>query len=169
MSRCAYKFFLDCLFFSSRRRHTRCALVTGVQTCALPILWARTRGNLNVKAVSAINAMPLYLNSRDPKVKSIKDLTDKDRIALPAVRVSIQAVTLQMAAEQAFGKGQQNRLDKLTVSLSHPDGMTALLSGSSEITAHFTSPPFQDFELKQPGIHRILSSYEVLEIGRAHV
>src|SRR3546814_4477756 len=30
--------FLVCLFFfSSRRRHTRCALVTGVQTCALPI------------------------------------------------------------------------------------------------------------------------------------
>src|SRR3546814_10204550 len=27
------------VFFSSRRRHTRCALVTGVQTCALPILW----------------------------------------------------------------------------------------------------------------------------------
>src|SRR3546814_15160783 len=27
-------------FFSSRRRHTRCALVTGVQTCALPISWA---------------------------------------------------------------------------------------------------------------------------------
>src|SRR3546814_4299936 len=31
--------YLDCFifFFSSRRRHTRCALVTGVQTCALPI------------------------------------------------------------------------------------------------------------------------------------
>src|SRR3546814_10820467 len=29
--------FLFCFFFSSRRRHTRCALVTGVQTCALPI------------------------------------------------------------------------------------------------------------------------------------
>src|SRR3546814_16627365 len=28
---------LYCFFFSSRRRHTRCALVTGVQTCALPI------------------------------------------------------------------------------------------------------------------------------------
>src|SRR3546814_1584637 len=27
-------------FFSSRKRHTRCALVTGVQTCALPISWA---------------------------------------------------------------------------------------------------------------------------------
>src|SRR3546814_12518330 len=30
-------FHLCCFFFSSRRRHTRCALVTGVQTCALPI------------------------------------------------------------------------------------------------------------------------------------
>src|SRR3546814_5487865 len=30
-------FFYFCFFFSSRRRHTRCALVTGVQTCALPI------------------------------------------------------------------------------------------------------------------------------------
>src|SRR3546814_4755792 len=30
-------------FFSSRRRHTRCALVTGVQTCALPILTRRSR------------------------------------------------------------------------------------------------------------------------------
>src|SRR3546814_20962067 len=30
--------FFVCFFFSSRRRHTRCALVTGVQTCALPIL-----------------------------------------------------------------------------------------------------------------------------------
>src|SRR3546814_2884954 len=31
-------------FFSSRRRHTRCALVTGVQTCALPIYWSKTGG-----------------------------------------------------------------------------------------------------------------------------
>src|SRR3546814_3682524 len=36
---CLYSFF----FFSSRRRHTRCALVTGVQTCALPILLRAAR------------------------------------------------------------------------------------------------------------------------------
>src|SRR3546814_3742612 len=35
---CVYLFSLCFFFFSSRRRHTRCALVTGVQTCALPIL-----------------------------------------------------------------------------------------------------------------------------------
>src|SRR3546814_6463300 len=32
-----FLYFCFCFFFSSRRRHTRCALVTGVQTCALPI------------------------------------------------------------------------------------------------------------------------------------
>ena len=125
-------------------------------------LWARTRGNLDVKAVSAINSMPLYLNTRDPRVRTIKDFTDKDRIALPAVKVSIQAITLQMAAEKAFGEGQQNRLDPLTVTLSHPDAQTALLSGASEITAHFGSPPFQYQQLKNPAIHTVLNSYDVL-------
>src|SRR3546814_18853496 len=38
-------------FLSSRRRHTRCALVTGVQTCALPILAALSCGNLVVEGV----------------------------------------------------------------------------------------------------------------------
>src|SRR3546814_14104446 len=39
---------LLCFFFSSRRRHTRCALVTGVQTCALPI--SRSSPNANARA-----------------------------------------------------------------------------------------------------------------------
>ena len=128
----------------------------------LVTLWARTKGNLDVKAVAAINSMPLYLNTRNPNVKTIADFTDKDRIALPAVKVSIQAVTLQMAAEKAFGEGQQNRLDPLTVTMSHPDAQTALLSGASEIDAHFSSPPFQYQQLKQPGIHTVVNSYEVL-------
>ena len=128
----------------------------------LVTLWARTRGNLDVKAVSAINSMPLYLNTRNPNVKTIRDFTEKDKIALPAVKVSIQAVTLQMAAEKAFGEGQQGKLDALTVSLSHPDAQVALLSGASEITAHFGSPPFQYQQLEEPGIRTVLSSYEVL-------
>ena len=125
-------------------------------------LWAKTRGNYDVRAIAALNYMPLYLNTRDPAVKSIKDFTSKDKIALPAVKVSIQAVTLQMAAQQAFGPGQQGKLDPLTVSMSHPDGMTAMLSGKSEVTAHFTSPPFQYQELADPQVHTVLSSYDVL-------
>lgn len=124
-------------------------------------LWARTRGNYDVKGVTAMNVMPLLLNTRNPKVKTIKDFTKSDRIALPAVKVSIQAITLQMAALQAFGEGQQNRLDPLTVSLSHPDGMVAMLSGSSEINSHFTSPPYQYIELQKPGVHTVLNSYDV--------
>ncbi len=125
-------------------------------------LWAKTRGNYDIKAASALNSMPLYLVTRNPNAKTVKDLTEKDKIALPAVKVSIQAVTLQMAAEQAFGPGQQNKLDPLTVTMSHPDAMTALLSGSSEITGHFGSPPFQEYELDKPGMHRLLNSYDVL-------
>jgi NitT/TauT family transport system substrate-binding protein len=128
----------------------------------LVTLWSRTKGNLDVQAVAAINSMPLFLNTRNPAVKTIKDFTDRDRIALPAVKVSIQAVTLQMAAEKAFGEGQQNKLDALTVTLSHPDAQVALLSGQSEITAHFGSPPFQYQQLKNPAIHTVLNSYEVL-------
>jgi len=125
-------------------------------------LWAKTRGNLDVKAVSAINSMPLYLTTRNPAVKTLKDFTSKDKIALPAVKVSIQAVTLQMAAEKAFGEGQQFRLDPFTVTMSHPDGQAALLSGQSEIDAHFSSPPFQYQQLERPEIHRVLNSYDVL-------
>jgi len=128
----------------------------------LVTLWARTKGILDVKAVAAINSMPLYLNTRNPNVKTIADFTDKDRIAMPAVKVSIQAITLQMAAEKAFGEGQHNRLDALTVTMSHPDAQTALLSGASEVDAHFGSPPFQYQQLKRPEIHTVLNSYEVL-------
>jgi NitT/TauT family transport system substrate-binding protein len=125
-------------------------------------IWARTKGNLDVKAVAALDSMPLYLNTRNPNVKTIKDFTEKDKIALPAVKVSVQAVTLQMAAEKAFGEGQHGKLDALTVSMSHPDAQTALLSGQSEVTAHFGSPPFQYQQLKRPGIHTVLSSTDIL-------
>jgi NitT/TauT family transport system substrate-binding protein len=123
-------------------------------------LWAKSKGE--VKLVTAMNSMPLLLNTRNPKVKTIADFTDQDKIALPAVKVSIQAVTLQMAAEKIFGEGQHHRLDALTVSLAHPDAQIALLSGAGEITAHFSAPPFQYQQLAQPGIHTVLNSYDVL-------
>ncbi len=98
--------------------------------------------------------MPLYLNTRNPAIKSIKDFTEKDRIALPAVKVSMQAIMLQMAAAKEYGENNYTKLDGLTVSMAHPDGVAALMSGASEITAHFTSPPFQFRELKDPKITR---------------
>lgn len=125
-------------------------------------IWAKTKGSLDVRCIGAINSMPLYLNTINPAVKTIKDLTDKDRIALPSVKVSIQAVTLMMAAEKAFGQGKHGELDKLTVSMSHPDGMAAMLTGKSEITAHFSSAPFQYQQLQDGRVKKLLTSYDVL-------
>lgn len=125
-------------------------------------MWGRTQTNLKVKAVAALGNMPIWLMTNRPQVHTIADFTDQDRIALPGVKVSIQAVVLQMAARQIFGPGQEFRLDKLTVSMGHPDGMAALLSGNSEITAHFTSAPFMYEEQASPHVHRVLSSYDVL-------
>jgi len=128
----------------------------------LVILWSRTRGNLDVRGVAALNSMPLMLVSRNPNVQSVKDLTDKDRIGLPAVKISVQALALQMAAEQTFGPGQQNKLDSLTVTMAHPEAMQALLSGQSEVNAHFGSPPYQYQELAKPGMHVVLNNYDVM-------
>src|SRR5438046_4324056 len=71
-------------------------------------LWARTRGNLDVRGVGALNSMPIHLVSRNPNVKTLADFGANDRIALPAVKVSVQAVLLQLGAERACGEGQQN-------------------------------------------------------------
>jgi NitT/TauT family transport system substrate-binding protein len=95
-------------------------------------------------------------------VRTIKDFTPKDRIGLPAVRASIQAVTLEMAAEQAFGAGNAGKLDPLTVSLGHPDATAQMLSGKSQITAHFGAAPFQYQELEDKRVHKVLDSYQVL-------
>jgi NitT/TauT family transport system substrate-binding protein len=123
-------------------------------------LWEKTKGK--VKGVAAIDSIPIYLNSDNPAVRSIKDLSDKDRIALPAVKVSIQAVTLQMAAAKLYGQNSYDRLDRLTVSMKHPDAMAALLSNKSDITAHLASPPFMFQELEDPRVHTILNSFELL-------
>src|SRR5207244_13151604 len=98
-----------------------------------------------------------------PNIKSVRDFTDKDRIALPAPKVSVQAIMLEMIAEKTFGPGRHDVLDRLTVGMSHPDATAALLSGKLEITAHFTSAPFQYQQLENPAIRKVLTSYEATD------
>lgn len=125
-------------------------------------VWERTRTNLGVKGVAALDCMPLYLTTTNPAVKTIADFTEKDRIAVTAAKVAIQAITLQMAAAKAFGEGQYNKLDSLEVSMSHPDAYANMMGGKSGISAHFASPPYQNQELTDPRVHKVLDSYEVL-------
>jgi NitT/TauT family transport system substrate-binding protein len=125
-------------------------------------IWGKTRTNIMVKGVAALNAMPIYLVTTNPNIKTLKDYTEKDKIALPGVKTSMQAVTLQMAAEQVFGKGGEGKLDSYTVSMGHPDALAAMLGGHSEINSHFGSAPFQEIELADPRVHKVVDSYDVL-------
>jgi NitT/TauT family transport system substrate-binding protein len=125
-------------------------------------IWARTRGTPSaVKGVATFSSQPILLNTRNPSVKSITDLTDQDKIAVPAVKVSLQAMMLQMAAAKQWGQASFARLDPLTVTMSPPDATIALLSDTPGITSVFSVPPFQFQQLEKAGIHTVLNSYDV--------
>jgi sulfonate transport system substrate-binding protein len=127
-------------------------------------IWSKTKGtSTEVKGVSGLNVSPLMLLVRDPAIKSIRDFKDNHRIALPAVKVAMQAIILQMAAAKEWGDAKYNALDHLTVSMAHPDATAAMLGGQSEITANFSSAPFQYRQMKSPNIRRILTSTELFD------
>ena len=135
--------------------------VIGVGLPSFLTMWDKTRGNMNVRGIVAMNRQPAFLNTRNPAIKSLRDFTDKDRIALPAPKVSVQAIMLEMIAEKTFGKF--DALDKLTVGMSHPDGTAAMLSGGLEVSSHFTSAPFQYQQLENPAVRKLLSSYDATD------
>ena len=133
-------------------------------TPGLLVLWARTRGTpQEVRGISALSSQPFLMNTRNPAIRTVADLKDSDRIALPAVKVSVQAIMLQMAAAKAFGPSNFGKLDALTVSMSPPDSTAALLSGGGEINTVFSVPPFQNQQLEKAGITTVLNSFDVME------
>lgn len=124
------------------------------------VLWAKTNGK--VRMISALNEQPMKLNTNDPKVKSIADFSDQDRVAVPSIKTSAHSILLGMAAEKLWGAGSGNKLETLQVPLSHPDATAALLAGKGQITAHFSTIPFTAMQLANPKIHTILTSTEIL-------
>jgi NitT/TauT family transport system substrate-binding protein len=137
--------------------------VAGAGMGPLLTIWDRTAGRQNVRGIASLGNFPYLLVTTNPNVKSISDFTDKDRIALPAVTVSVQARILQMAAAKRWGQGEFARLDRLTQSVPHPDATAAVIAGQTEINSHFGNPPFQEQELAaNPKAHVVLNSYDVL-------
>jgi hypothetical protein len=126
-------------------------------------LWARTKGTpQEVRGISALSSQPFLLNTRDPNIKTIKDFKDSDRIAVPAVKSSVQALTLQMAAAKTYGEKEFEKLDPLTVSMTPPDATVALLKGGAQITAALSVPPFQYQQLEDKSVHTVLNSFDVM-------
>ena len=125
-------------------------------------LWDRTRDSAEIKGVAAMTSLPMYLNTRSDHLTALDDLTDQDKIAVTAIKVSIPAIIMQMYARDQYGADQANRFDKYTVTMRHPDGVIALLSGASEVNAHFTSPPFHQRERQDASIRTIMTTNDVM-------
>lgn len=142
------------------------ALLSGtvdVATTGLSImllLWSKTNGA--VKSIAAVAGLPQILVTRNPNISSVKDFGPGDRIALPTVRVSMQAIMLGMALEQVYGGGAHNRLDNIQVQLGHPDAVTAILNPMHEINSHFSIPPYYPMELKAANVHAVVTSIDIL-------
>jgi NitT/TauT family transport system substrate-binding protein len=115
-----------------------------------------------VKGLSGVAAVPMLLYTRNPDVKTIKDFTEKDKIAVPTIKVSTQATILHIAAEKLMGPSGPAQLDKFTIQLGHPDAFTQVMNPSLEVNSHFGAPPYQYEALKKPGIHVVLDSAEVM-------
>jgi NitT/TauT family transport system substrate-binding protein len=129
---------------------------------SLITLWDKTKDNVQVKGMSAMTTYPLYLNVRNPKVKTLRDLSDQDKIAVPSVKISTQAIMLQMAAAREYGDQNYAHFDAWTVGLSHPDAQLALTNNTAGVDAHFATSPFHEQEMKVPGIRTLTTNYEIL-------
>jgi NitT/TauT family transport system substrate-binding protein len=135
--------------------------ITGVP--GLATLWDKTAGTPNeVRALCAAQAMPFILTCNRPEVKSIKDFKESDRIAVPGIKNSNQAICLQMAAAKEWGQAHYARLDPLTITLPHPDAVIAIIAKSTEVTGHYGVAPFQNYAMAAPGVHAVLKSYDTL-------
>src|SRR4030088_461901 len=88
-------------------------LCTG--TGNLLLLWDRTRGG--VKGIVATSAQPMSLISRDERIQSIRDFGPDDKIAVPTVKISTQAIVLQIAAAKLFGDDQWSKFDSNLVQI----------------------------------------------------
>ncbi|HUW69448.1 MAG TPA: ABC transporter substrate-binding protein [bacterium] len=109
-------------------------------------------GGMTWRIAAGLNQSPNALVSGSARIQNLDDFKPEDRIVLPQPG-SIQHILLAMGAQRLLGDAK--RFDNQLVTMSHPDGMQALLAGK-EIVAHFTSSPYLALELKQPGIHQIL-------------
>src|SRR5438105_1152406 len=92
-------------------------------------LWAKAKGNpkLEVIGLGGSASGGMTMTSRNPAMKSLRDVTEMDRIAVPGIKTSLGAIILQMAVAKEFGDKDYARLDHLTVSMSYPDATAAIL------------------------------------------
>ena len=119
----------------------------GPGSTTLATLWDKTAGT-GRDITGAVRAAVDAVRADDPQPSGSLDRRPdrQDKIALPGVKITGHALTLEMAAAKQWGFAAYDRLDSLTITLAHPDAMAALLGGQSEINCHLASSPFYYYE-----------------------
>jgi sulfonate transport system substrate-binding protein len=125
-------------------------------------LWDRTKGNIEVRGVAAMSSIPMYLNTRAEHLRALDDIRAGDKMAVTSVKVSIPSIVMQMYARTKYGAAETFRFDPYTVTMTHPDAVIALLSGHTEIVAHYASAPFHQRERKDPAVRTIMTTTDVM-------
>ena len=128
-----------------------------------PAITAITRG-VPCKIFSAMSSQPHKIMTNNPNINSLSDMTPETKIALVNIG-SIQHILLSMAAEKELGDA--HALDNNILAMSHPDGMTALLSNSVE--CQLTTSPYVFKEEAEGNIHSISSISEVWPDGNTFI
>jgi NitT/TauT family transport system substrate-binding protein len=129
---------------------------------ALVLLWSRTRGAQAIRGIVAGSEIPPVLVTIDPRIKTIDDYGEKDRIAMPTVRISSYAIMMQMAAEQKYGFDQRAKFDPMSVPLNFAEIMSSLTSGGTEVKSAIVVPPFTQYLLETGKVRQVLSLDDVL-------
>src|SRR3546814_6063084 len=143
---CVY-FVLCVFFFSSRRRHTRCALVTGVQTCALPILVLTTgcdkttpaalmaAATVNIPAI-ALSVGPMLNGWHRGERTGSGTIVWKARELLAAGEIDDEGF-IQLVASSAPSTGYCNTMGTATTMNSLAEALGMSLPGSAAIPAPY--------------------------------
>lgn len=121
----------------------------------------RTGTPQEIRGLAALAQMPYQLLSRNPAIQTIRNFSQKDRIAVPVVNTSLPAVMLEMAATDEWGAAHYDRLDPLTVTMDSDAADTALHSGKGDIDTDFPRMPYADDERGDPAIHRVMDSFDI--------
>jgi NitT/TauT family transport system substrate-binding protein len=141
---------------------SRAVDIVGAGVGPFSILWDKTRENLKFRALSAMGDIPLVVLTNDPRIQSLSDIREGDRMALPAVKASMQATLLQFAAAKLYGDANFNKFDPFTVTLPHSEALTALISRSRIVNMHFSVAPYSTRELKDRNVRQIADTNSII-------
>lgn len=118
--------------------------------------------NTKIRGIMSLAKSNQMLVTVDPKINTIADYGPTDRIAMPEARVSTYALTLQMAAEKAFGKNHRNKYAPNAMPMSNGDAVNMMRAGTTEVKSHFSVLPFTAMELALPQVKVVLNSKDVV-------